>query len=382
MAEQAHVTIAGSEESRETVPLRPSPEPESLKVLRVLGFGMLMIACSVSLINFNKYLIGSETFPFPMHLVLMHTLTGSIFATTLYQFVPSLFPSLSDPLTGMCVNRELIMGKALPIAVVFAGNLVLSNMAYEYATVAFLQFMKEGNVILVYGLSLIVGLEFFKWRAFAVLTFLMLATMVCIHGEMHFSMAGFVIQGTSQIFEVIRIVLQTMLLSAAGLKLDALTYVLVVLPLCFGVLVISLLLISGLEMAGVQHIGVIRSPQWADIVAAAPLLFLNALAAFSLNVSIALFIKRTSAVAMVLAGIVKDCTVVLISLVLFSESISRNQALGFSMQLVGVFMWSLMKQFPDQFEQHGLLGGLVAVFSGAPTQCHGIKSTEQKCNAA
>merc|ERR1719246_409186 len=172
--------------------------------MKVIGLGSLMIMCSVGLINFNKYLISSKTFPFPMYLVLMDTITGTVFASILYRVQPSLFPSLSDPMSSIRLNPEVVARKALPVAIAFAGNLVLSNMAYMYATVAFLQFMKEGNVVLVYIASLIAGLEFFKCRALGVLLFIMAATTACIEGELHFSTMGFLIQGSSQIFEVIR----------------------------------------------------------------------------------------------------------------------------------------------------------------------------------
>lgn len=352
---------ADLEEAQETTPVVTSSKTANM--WRVVLFGTLMISFSVCLINFNKFLM-TGSFPFPVHLVLIHTISGTVFASVLYRCVPSLFPSLSDPLTGVRVNRELIMGKALPIAIAFAGTLVLSNMAYKHASVAFLQFMKEGNVILVYCLSLLVGLECFKCQALSILSFIMIATTLCIHGELHFSLVAFVIQGSSQLFEVTRIVLQTMLLAASGTKLDAMTYVLIVMPLCFMVLLISLFFIFGLQAAGVSIPMEIQSPQWQDYVAAAPLLCCNATVAFALNVTIALFIKNTSAVAMVLAGIVKDCCVVLISLVLFHESISNAQAMGFCLQLLGVLAWSLMTRFPVVFETHGVLGGLLTVLLG------------------
>jgi len=322
--------------------------------------------CSVVLINFNKYLISSKTFPFPMYLVLMHTITGTTFASILFRVQPSLFPSLSDPIGSMQFNTEVVFRKAFLVAIASAGNLVLSNMAYMYATVAFLQFMKEGNVVLVYVASLITGLEFFKMRSLGALLFIMAATSVCIAGELHFSALGFLIQGMSQVFEVIRIVLQTMLLSASGMKLDALTYVLVVMPMCFAVLLGTMLMLHGLEFAGVPGVVAVPAPSWTELRLALPLLAANAVVAFSLNVTIALFIKNTSAVSMVLAGIVKDCAVVLLSLVIFQETITRNQAIGFAMQLVGVFLWSIMKQFPDVFEEHGVLGALRLVLTGSP----------------
>jgi hypothetical protein len=333
--------------------------------LRVVGFGGLMICLSVTLINFNKYLMGSEVFPFPLHLVLFQTMSGSLFAGLLYQAAPSLFPTLAGAQSTLRPSFATIMGKAVPVAVCFAGNLIFSNMAYFHCSVAFLQFMKEGNVMLVYAMSLAVGLEVYRSQGLLVLIFIMLATACCVHGEVNFSPVGFLIQLTSQMFEVCRIILQSILLSSAGLKLDALTYVLTVMPACFVTLLMVLGVISALDAFGIPIGSDFSSPNQADLMRAWPLLLANAALAFALNVSVALFIKVSSAVALVLAGLLKDCCAVVLSLIAFQESISKMQTIGFSCQILGVCVWSLMQQFPAHFEAHGILGGTWAALNAS-----------------
>lgn len=351
-------------EPTETTPLpltassRPS-QTASTEVSRVIVYGLVMILCSVGLINFNRHLVKTA-FPFPTHLVLMHTAFGSVLTSILYFVKPSFFPSLTDVDSKVSLNRELIIGKALPIAFVFAGNLVLSNMAYMYSSLAFLQMMKEGNVVLVYLGSLVAGIEVFKSRSCGVLTLIMFATMLNVKGEIHFSLVGTLIQGASQIFEVIRLVLQAIVLSDSGQKLDSLAYVLVVMPLCF-VLVALLLALRSFGVMGSADASPI---QWSDVYGCWHLLLLNALLAFCLNVSIAVFVKHTSAVAMVLAGLVKDSMIVVTSVIFLGEAVSHAQQVGFALQLGGVLVWSLMKRFPHQFEEHGVMGGMRVVLFG------------------
>jgi len=318
-----------------------------------------MITCSVALINFNKHLV-TTVFPFPTHMVLMHTAFGSILTAILYLVRPSFFPSLTDSDSKVSLDHELIVGKAIPIAFVFAGNLVLSNMAYMYSSLAFLQMMKEGNVVLVYVGSLFAGLEVFKLRSCCLLTFIWLATMLNIKGEINFSFVGTLIQGASQIFEVIRLVLQAIVLSDHGQKLDSMTYVLVVMPICF--LFVALLL--ALRACGFMASADTTVFQWSYVSGCWHLLLMNALLAFFLNVSIAIFVKHTSAVAMVLAGLVKDSLVVVSSVAFLGEAVSRTQQVGFALQLGGVLVWSLMKRFPHQFEEYGLVGGVRVVLMG------------------
>merc|ERR1719223_2590304 len=111
-------------------------------------------------------------------------------------------------------------------------------------------------------------------------------------------------------------------------------YVLVVMPLCF--LFVALLLT--LRAFGFMASADATPFEWSYVFDCWHLLLMNALLAFFLNVSIAVFVKHTSAVAMVLAGLVKDSLVVVTSVVLLGEVVSHAQQVGFVFQLGGVFV--------------------------------------------
>eukprot|EP00427_Karlodinium_veneficum_P000447 CAMPEP_0169167428 /NCGR_PEP_ID=MMETSP1015-20121227/60472_1 /TAXON_ID=342587 /ORGANISM="Karlodinium micrum, Strain CCMP2283" /LENGTH=202 /DNA_ID=CAMNT_0009240149 /DNA_START=261 /DNA_END=869 /DNA_ORIENTATION=+ len=183
---------------------------------------------------------------------------------------------------------------------------------------SFLQMMKEANLVLVFGMSLFMAQEAFSWLKVRIVVMIVVATSLTIHGEINFSLLGFVIQGSGQFFECARIVLQAMLLSTAGRKLDVLTYVLLV------------------------------------------------------N-SIALFMKNSSAVAFILAGIAKDAMIVLAGVLVLHEPISALQSVAFFAQLVLIFTWSAAKTFPDKFKG-GIVNGMFALVYTVP-------AAEQKlCN--
>lgn len=323
----------------------------------VAVLGVTYIAVSAGLIAYNKYLIHAERFPFAVPLVLLHSIFCSSLTLILYFLFPALFPSLADPAGKIIVDRHIVVGGALPIAFLFAGQLALSNTAYLHSSVAFLQMMKEANLALVYALSLAAALEHFSWRSARLLLAVMVATTMTIHGELHFSPTGFTIQGISQLFESSKIVLQAMLLSSAGRKLDALTYVLLVMPLCalvLGAICCILLMWPNPHML---------TPSTSEVLAWWPHLLANALVAFALNLIIALFVKHSSAVSFILAGIVKDAMIVLSGVFVLSEVISPLQGVGFAMQLGLIFIYTLAKTFPNKFE-HGMLHGIVALFLG------------------
>merc|ERR1719446_1975733 len=94
----------------------------------------------------------------------------------------------------------------------------------------------------------------------------------------------------------------------------------------------------------------LQLPQMSDLVAWWPVLAANATIAFVLNLSIALFMKHSSAVGFIMAGIVKDAAIVLVGATALREPISKLQTLGFLAQLGLIWVWSLMKIYPDKFE--------------------------------
>mmetsp|Transcript_156420 Transcript_156420/g.284560 ORF Transcript_156420/g.284560 Transcript_156420/m.284560 type:complete len:374 (-) Transcript_156420:76-1197(-) len=326
----------------------------ALSVTRVLTLGIMYVIVSAGMIAFNKYLMNKDRFPFAVPLTLLHSAFCSVVAFFLYLLKPTMFPSLTDPVKKVPVNSDLIIKGALPIALLFSVQLVLSNTAYLHSSTAFLQMMKEANLVLVYAFSLMFALEVFNWNKGKVLFAIMCATFLTIHGELHFSWLGFVIQVTGQLFESLKIVFQGFVLSSAGYKLDALTYVLLVMPLCFlvlGAMYFCLVFVHPLET--------LQTPKWKDLQIWWPVLLANSCVAFSLNLTIAMFMKYSSPISFIIAGILKDTCIVCVGATMLGEQVSSMQVAGFGLQLVFIGVWSIMKLFPAQFES-----GIIAGFTG------------------
>lgn len=323
----------------------------ALSATRVITLGCLYVCISAGMIAFNKYLMNEKRFPFAVPLVLLHSAFSSILALVMFWVKPSLFPSLTDPMKKVPVDRDLMLKGAVPIAFLFSVQLVLSNTAYLHSSTAFLQMMKEANLVLVYAFSLVVALETFSWTKGKVLFAIMLATFFTIHGELHFSMLGFIIQGTGQLFESLKIVFQGYVLSNSGRKLDALSYVLLVMPLCLlflGSMFFCLVYVHPLET--------LQTPAWKDVVHWAPVLLANCCVAFSLNLTIALFLKYSTPISFILAGIAKDACIVSAGATFLGEMVSTVQVAAFALQLGLIWVWSMMKIFPEHFE-NGVISG-------------------------
>jgi hypothetical protein len=217
-------------EAQQQAPQRSGLRSAAIVVLLVSAY----IGLSSTLINYNKFLMEG-VFPYPVALTWLHMASSFVFSYTLYVlFGRSLFPSMDH------VRRRphKFFGKVLPIALCFGGSVVLSNEAYVYCSVPFLQLCKELNIVLVYVLSLVVGLDRYSGRTFMILLTIMFGCSVGIEGELNFSRTGFGVQLAAQVCEVMRIVIQQYVMQ--GMCVEPLTMVLLMSPLC--VLAISTVL--------------------------------------------------------------------------------------------------------------------------------------------
>jgi len=164
----------------------------------------------------------------------------------------------------------------------------------------------------------------------AILSIVVAGCSLCAHGEVNFVWAGFLLQITSQMAECSKNLIGEMVMSGAGLKLDVLTFVLFQAPCSLLPLLISVALSWDLEI-------------WFAFKAHWPVIFLNALNAFALNLIIATTLKRLSAVAFVIIGIVKDSVIVATSSLVFGDHISAQQQVGFAVIMTGIACWSHLK---------------------------------------
>lgn len=300
----------------------------------------IVISLSTGLIRTNQYLMKEQHFPYPFVLVIGHCVFCSLFALLLLWCQPKMFPALTDPDRKVELSLSYYINAILPIALCFAISLVLSNMAYKYCTVAFLQMIKEGNIITIYIMALLVSLDTFSYTQVGILVVMVAATWSCVEGELNFSLLGFVVQGSASTCEAAKTIFQALVLSGKGQKLDPLSTVLVVMPMS-GLLLISVLLFNNLVM----EVGFAKQPSWSEIVEWKWFLMLNIVNAFGLNVAIAVFLKYLSPVTYILVGNLKDIVVVCMSAYIIHEAISLTQVIGFTMQVLCVFAWTSYKQY-------------------------------------
>jgi len=319
------------------------------RVARALVLGVLYILVSTSMIESNKWLMSAEHFPYPFVLAASHMLASTVLANGLRLACPSCFPALQH----LKVTPRLCARFAL-IAVPFVTSIACGNSAYKYLSVSFLQIMKQSNIVTIYALSLLAGLEAPRRCSLWLLLLVLAGASLAVEGELHFQARGFLLQAASSLSEAAKVVAQSVLMAGEH-RLDALTMVLFMAPACL--------------LADLAPLALLEGPRAAEILQRLhglwPLILGNAAMAFALNAIVAQCIKELSAVGFLLCGILKDILIIGASAWLLGESLSPLQLVGFSLALAGVALYSLYKQHADAFEDDGLFAGFSRIAARA-----------------
>lgn len=315
-------------------------------IAQAMAPAVMYILVSSLMIESNKWLMHKDRFPYPVTLTASHMFVSFMLAVCLRMVAPSCFPALDR----VEVNFQFLR-KFLPIGIPFALSIVCGNWAYKYLSVSFLQIMKESNIVTIYVLSVLVGLEDLRRSSIILLLCVFSGGVMAIHGELHFVLAGFMLQVVSSLSEAAKVILQSLLMNGET-RLDPLSMVIFMAPVCWLATMVLLYFIEGSQ---IRSIGSAFIALWPVIVG-------NTCLAFVLNATVALCIKRLSAVGYLLCGVVKDSCIVITSAVFLGETLSALQVFGFGSSLAGVGLYSLYKQNPECFEEDNLLYGFQRVF--------------------
>mmetsp|Transcript_52164 Transcript_52164/g.93909 ORF Transcript_52164/g.93909 Transcript_52164/m.93909 type:complete len:352 (-) Transcript_52164:205-1260(-) len=316
------------------MPPRSLVASQMTAALEAIAIGTAYIGVSATLITFNKYMMQPGHFPHAVQLTATHMSVTLGMTLSLYAVAPRLFQSMDTAIA----NWKTVLKFIAPLGLLFAVGVLCSNLAYQYSTVAFLQFCKEGNVALMFFMSCLAGTQQFSWQKLAILSVIILGCSICATGEIQFVMIGLIFQLTSQLAECSKNLIAEVVMSGAGLKLDVLTFVMFQAPCSLLPLMLGCIYTWTPEVS-------------ADLIAIWPLLLLNASVAFVLNLLIAISLKNLSALAFVIIGIVKDAVIVLSSSALFGDPIAQIQRVGFCITLSGVALWGKLKM-EEQAEAH------------------------------
>ncbi|KAI1344004.1 TPT-domain-containing protein [Xylariaceae sp. FL0016] len=300
------------------------PEPAKA-ALHPAFYVIVWISLSSSVILFNKWILDTLEFHYPVILTTYHLTFATVATQLMARYTSLLDGRKSVKMTGRVYLRAIV-----PIGFFFSLSLICGNLAYLYLSVAFIQMIKATTPVAVLLSSWAMGIAPPNMKQLMNVSAIVVGVVIASFGEIKFVWIGFLYQLGGLMFEAIRLNLVQALLSSAEYKMDPLVSLYYFAPVCAAMNGVVALLweVPKVSMAEVYNVGLFT-------------FFLNGMCAFLLNVSVVFLIGKTSAVIMTLCGVLKDILLVLASMAIWATPISGLQAFGYSIALAGMIYYKL-----------------------------------------
>jgi hypothetical protein len=133
----------------------------------------LWISLSSIVIIYNKHILVTYDFPFPVALTMLHM--G--FSSTLSHILVGL--NLADEVR---MSWDMYLRAVVPIGCLYAVILALSNATYIYLSVSFIQMIKAITPASVYAVGCFMGTEAWSWRMAANLVVVVVGVAISAYG--------------------------------------------------------------------------------------------------------------------------------------------------------------------------------------------------------
>ncbi|KAI6248110.1 putative sugar phosphate/phosphate translocator [Erysiphe necator] len=286
---------------------------------------IVWISLSSSVILFNKWILSSLQFHYPILLTAWHLIFATIMTQLLARTTRLLDGRKSVKMTGRIYLRAIV-----PIGIFFSLSLICGNLTYLYLSVSFIQMLKAFTPVAVLVAGWALGLDPVDFKKLGNVSFIVIGVVLASFGEIDFVMIGFLFQAGGIMFEAVRICLVQRLLNGAEFKMDPLVSLYYFAPVCAAMNLIVALFweVPKISISEIYAVGLST-------------FFANACCAFLLNVSVVFLIGKTSGLVLTLCGVLKDILLVAASMIIWGTQISSLQAFGYTIALGGMIYYKL-----------------------------------------
>ncbi|AED91650.1 putative protein [Arabidopsis thaliana] len=286
----------------------------------------IWIFLSFTVIVYNKYILDKKMYnwPFPISLTMIHM----SFCSTLAFLIIKVFKFV-EPVK---MTRETYLRSVVPIGALYALSLWLSNSAYIYLSVSFIQMLKALMPVAVYSIGVLFKKEGFKSDTMMNMLSISFGVAIAAYGEARFDVWGVILQLGAVAFEATRLVLIQILLGDKGIKLNPITSLYYVAPCCLAFLFIPWIYVE---------FPVLRDTSSFHLDYA--IFGANSFCAFALNLAVFLLVGKTSALTMNVAGVVKDWLLIAFSWSVIKDTVTPINLFGYGIAFLGVAYYNHAK---------------------------------------
>ncbi|KAK8491204.1 hypothetical protein V6N11_037967 [Hibiscus sabdariffa] len=297
------------------------------KIILSYTYVAIWIFLSFTVIVYNKFILDKKLYdwPYPISLTLIHMGFCSSIAFLLVRVFHVVdLPSSMSP--------HLYLTSVVPIGALYSLSLWLSNSAYIYLSVSFIQMLKALMPVAVYSIGVLFRKDAFKSSTMANMLAISFGVAIAAFGEAKFDTWGVLLQLGAVAFEATRLVLIQILLTSKGINLNPITSLYYVAPCCFVFLLVPWVAV---ELPLLKENSTFHFDYF--------IFGTNSFCAFALNLAVFSLVGKTSALTMNVAGVVKDWLLIAFSWSVIKDTVTAVNLVGYGLAFWGVAYYNHSK---------------------------------------
>ncbi|XP_027163555.1 probable sugar phosphate/phosphate translocator At3g11320 [Coffea eugenioides] len=298
---------------------------------RLFTFGLVTAwySSNIGVLLLNKYLLSNYGFRYPIFLTMCHMTACSLLSYIAIAWLKMV------PMQTIRSRKQFFKISALSL--VFCGSVVSGNVSLRFLPVSFNQAIGATTPFFTAVFAYLMTFKREAWLTYVTLIPVVTGVVIASGGEPSFHLFGFIMCVGATGARALKSVLQGILLSSEGEKLNSMNLLLYMAPIA-----VVLLLPATLYMEK-NVVGITLALAKNDIRIIWYLLFNSALAYF-VNLTNFLVTKHTSALTLQVLGNAKGAVAVVVSILIFRNPVSVTGMLGYSLTVFGVVLYSEAKK--------------------------------------
>eukprot|EP00250_Pteridium_aquilinum_P006551 c16439_g1_i1 orf=323-1321(-) len=284
---------------------------------------------NIGVLLLNKYLLSNYGFKFPIFLTMCH-----MSACALLSYIAIAWMKMVPLQT---IRSRVQFFKISALSVVFCASVVSGNISLRFLPVSFNQAVGATTPFFTAVFAYLMTFKREAWLTYATLVPVVAGVVIASGGEPSFHLYGFIMCVAATAARAFKSVLQGILLTSEGEKLNSMNLLLYMAPIAVVVLLPATLLME----PNVLGIAVALARQDSRIVL---YLVVNSAMAYFVNLTNFLVTKHTSALTLQVLGNAKGAVAVVVSILLFRNPVSVTGMLGYSLTVFGVILYGEVKK--------------------------------------
>ncbi|KAL5333376.1 hypothetical protein BJX70DRAFT_403664, partial [Aspergillus crustosus] len=177
-------------------------KPAASRPWNIIFYTLNWIFWSNLTILFNKWILESTPFRYPILLTTWHLLFATLATQLLAQTTTLLNSRHSIPVTP-----RTYITRIAPVGILYSGSLACSNTAYIYLNVGFIQMLKASGPVITLLTSYLYAVTTLSVPKVANILFITACVALTVSSEIQFSWTGVALQVVALVFDANRLVI-------------------------------------------------------------------------------------------------------------------------------------------------------------------------------